>query len=62
MENNLNKLISEAQRGNKDSYIILINQFNPIIKKYSRKLGYDRADTDLIIWLIKTINKINRGR
>ncbi|MCQ1528835.1 hypothetical protein [Lutispora saccharofermentans] len=62
MENNLYKLIVEAQKGNKDSCITLIDQFNPIVKKYSKKLGYDGADTDLIIWLIKTINKINKRR
>lgn len=36
----------------------IINKFNPLIKKYSRKLNYDGADTDLIITFIETVYKM----
>ncbi len=38
----------------------LLNDFNPLIEKYSRKLNYSEAKTDLIICLIVTIIKIRR--
>ena len=38
--------------------LFLINQFQPLIRKYSRKLNYDGAETDLTINLIEVIKKI----
>jgi RNA polymerase sigma factor (sigma-70 family) len=52
---NLSVLYKEASKGNKDSMVKIIKKFNPLIKKYSNKLIYDGADTDLIICLIETI-------
>jgi len=59
MENALELLVLSVQSGNQESCIIAINKFNPIIKKYSRKLNYDEADTDLVICLLKTLSKLN---
>lgn len=58
MINSLYELIKKAQLGNKDCTMEIINTFTPTIKKYCRKLNYDGCDTDLIIHLIETINKI----
>lgn len=48
-------MIIKSQNGDKKSLMEIIKKFNPIIKKYSRKLSYDGADSDLIISLIETI-------
>ncbi|AGK96646.1 sigma-70 family RNA polymerase sigma factor [Clostridium pasteurianum] len=55
---NLFNLVKEAQLDNKDSMLAIIEKFNPLIKKYSRKLNYDGANSDLIIALIETIRAI----
>lgn len=58
MLDNLYDLIKDAQNKNTDATLKVINKFSPLIKKYSRKLNYDGADSDLIICLIEIINKI----
>lgn len=42
--------------------LIKIKKFEPIIKKYSRKLNYDGAETDLIITLMKILNKLPNNK
>lgn len=51
-------LVKKAQLDNKDSMLAIIEKFDPLIKKYSRKLEYDGANSDLIIALIETIKFI----
>lgn len=41
-----------------DSLLGLLEIFRPLIKKYSRKLNYDGAESDLIIYFIELIIKI----
>ncbi len=55
MENELISLILKSQQGDKDSIIEIINKFMPLIKKYSRELAYDGAESDLSIALIAII-------
>lgn len=55
---NLFDLVKEAQLGNEESMLAIIEKFDPLIKKYSRKLDYDGANSDLIIALIETIKSI----
>lgn len=55
---NLYELVKEAQNGNNDATMNIIEKFSPLIRKYSRKLNYDVAYTDLIISLIETIKYI----
>lgn len=52
-------LVSDLRKGNKDSSLTLIRKFNPLIIKYSRKLNYDGAETDLVISLLEILNKIS---
>ncbi len=54
----LNQMVKKAQEGNKKSTIELIEKFSPLIRKYGRKLNYDDAEADIIIFLIETIKKI----
>lgn len=58
MNNNLYVLTSASQCGNSTALLEIIEKFRPLIRKYSRKLNYDGADTDLIITLIETIQSI----
>ena len=51
-------LINESQNGNKESIMELITNFKPLIQKYSRKLHYDGADTDIIIFILEMIPNV----
>lgn len=55
MIKNLHELVIEGQNGDKNSMMEIITIFMPLIKKYSRKLLYDGAETDMIILIIKLI-------
>ncbi|WPC42340.1 sigma-70 family RNA polymerase sigma factor [Clostridium sp. JS66] len=48
-------LVKESKEQNKDSLMKIIEMFKPLIKKYSRKLSYDGAETDLLITFIETV-------
>ncbi|WP_026882958.1 sigma-70 family RNA polymerase sigma factor [Clostridium akagii] len=54
----LNDMVKKAKGGNEESMIEIIEKFRPLIRKYSRKLNYDDAEADIIIFLIETIKKI----
>lgn len=55
---NLYDLVQNSQQGDEESTLEIIKRFYPLIKKYSRKLDYDGADTDLVISLIETIYRM----
>ncbi len=50
------------KRGNRNCtdefYLNTIERFKPLIKKYSKKLQYDCAETDLIITIIKILKNM----
>ncbi|MEF9935001.1 MAG: sigma-70 family RNA polymerase sigma factor [Clostridium sp.] len=58
---NLSSLISNSKE-NKNYMESLIKSFSPLIKKYSYKLNYDGAETDLIIKFIETIHSISNNK
>lgn len=43
----------------KKSKILILEKFNTTIKYYARKLNYYCAETDLIIFILTLINKLN---
>lgn len=51
-------LANEAKSGNKDAMAQIIEKFNPLLKKYSRKLEYEDAYNDLVLFFIELIYKI----
>jgi hypothetical protein len=51
----LKELITMAKSGNQDAMYQLVHRFTPIIKKYSRQMGYDEACADLTVWVIKAV-------
>ena len=50
------ELIIKAQNGNPDAAEQLVNRLSPLIKKYSSRLGYDDARSDLTLWTLETID------
>lgn len=50
-------LVQDAKT-DKESMYLLIQQFEPLINKYSRLLKYEEAKTDIIIAFIEVIYKI----
>ena len=59
MENQLYYKIEKAKFIDNKEYVEeIIKMFMPIIQKYSTKLNFDGADTDLIISLIKIIKSL----
>lgn len=62
MEKRMLETLQKAKSGDKESLMELIEKFKPIIRKYSRKLKYDTAESDLVIDLIKIINVIPTNR
>ena len=54
----LSYLVKEAQTGNKKYMLEIIEKFDPLLKKYGRKLTYDDAYADIMLCLIETIKNI----
>lgn len=55
-------LVSKAQNGNETAMLSIIIRFEPLIKKLSRELNYEEAQTDLIIFIIELTRKIPRDK
>ena len=58
LRNDIYENILEVRNGNDNSLMEIIEIFNPLISKYSRKLDGEDTKQDLIIFLIKILNKI----
>ncbi len=52
-------LINDYKNGDKKSLEVLINHFHPLIKKMSKDLRYEEGSTDLIIFFIELMGRIN---
>ncbi|MBW6411525.1 sigma-70 family RNA polymerase sigma factor [Clostridium weizhouense] len=59
MEKSLYNLITRVKQNDEDSLLTIINKFNLLIKKLSRKMVYEGAETDLIIYLIQMLRKLD---
>ena len=59
MDKLLFSLIDDANNGDENALLEIIFRFNYTIKKFSRELKYDGAESDLIISLIEIIKEIN---
>lgn len=58
----LKDIILNAQAGNDDSILIIVDKFNPLLKKYSYKLSYDDAYNDLLADFLDLIKNIDMSR
>lgn len=54
----IDKLVIEAQKGNKESMMLLITKFQPLLIKYSRLLNYEDAYQELALFFIELIRGI----
>lgn len=52
-------LLIKAQQGNQEAMLELINRFQPLLKKYARKLRYDDAYEDCQLFYIELIKKMD---
>lgn len=59
---NLYEIFKKAQNNSEKHVIEIYNRFLPLIKKYSRKLNYEEAETDLTIYLLEYIKKVNLNK
>ena len=59
MQKSVYNLINDAQHGSKNDMLILVEQFQPLIKKYSYRLRYDDAVGDVTLSFIEIIHRIN---
>lgn len=51
----LRELIDLAKSGNEEAMTQVVKRFIPIVKKYSRQLGYEEACSDLMTWIIEAV-------
>lgn len=58
METVLWELIERSKDGDQEALMTLIKKFDPLIKKYTKELNYEEAETDLIISFIELIKDI----
>lgn len=51
-------MIRSSQQGNPDATLQLLQKFNPLLKKYARKLGYEDAFSDLQADFLELLTKM----
>lgn len=52
-------LLAKAQQGDKGAMLELIDRFQPLLRKYARKLKYDDAYEDCLLFFIELIKNMN---
>lgn len=55
-------LICNAQKGDKEAMLELIQKFSPLFRKYARKLNYEDAYEDIILFYMEMIRSVNLER
>lgn len=55
-------LLTKAQQGDNEAMMELINRFQPLLRKYARKLGYDDAYEDCLLFFIELVKAIDLKR
>lgn len=53
------EVLKLAKAGNQEAICYFIKKFQLLIKKFARQLNYDCAETDLIIYLLEFIKKMD---
>jgi len=53
----LRELIALAKSGNEKAMAQVVRRLIPLVKKYSRQLGYDEACSDLVTWIIEAVHR-----
>ena len=55
----IKELIISAQKKNNDAMMSLINNFQPLLKKYSRKLNIEDSYPDLLLYFVELIQSMD---
>lgn len=58
MKRKLSSVLREAKQGDAEALMEILLMFDPVLRKYSYKLGYEDAKQDLILELLGMINKM----
>ena len=58
----IEELINQSQAGDSEATLTLIKKFNPLLKKYAKKLYYDDAYNDLLLDFIELLHNIRLDR
>lgn len=58
----LNSTIRNAQENDEEDMLLLIEKFRPLMVKYARKLNYEDAYDDVMLYFIKLVKSINLGK
>lgn len=58
----LYELIEKVQAGDNEAMLIIIEKFEPLNKKYARKLNYEDAYNDLILNIIKLVKNMKLNK
>lgn len=53
----LRKLITQAKNGDAEATAQLVSRLIPLVKKQSRRLGYDEAYSDLVTWIVEAVHR-----
>lgn len=56
------RLLVKAQQGDEKAMLELINRFQPLLKKYAKKLGYDDAYEDCLLFFIELVKTMDLKR
>ncbi len=57
----LSELIARAKSGDQEALAQVVERFQPILKKYSRRLDNDDAYSDLVTWIISAVKRYQPG-
>jgi len=53
----LRELIAKAKNGDAEAMTRLVGRLIPLVKKYSRRLGYEDACSDLVTRIIEAVHR-----
>ena len=53
------RLLARAQQGDEEAMLELINRFQPLLKKYAKKLRYDDAYEDCLLFFIELVKTMD---
>lgn len=51
--------ILAAQKGDKSALLYLIEKFQPMLRRYARRLSYEDAESDMVLEFIELIHRIS---
>ncbi|KLU63522.1 hypothetical protein CEB3_c00990 [Peptococcaceae bacterium CEB3] len=53
----LRELITKAKDGDAEATAQLISRLVPLVKRHTRRLGYDDAYSELLTWIVEAVQR-----